>query len=188
MSKRKVNDQEEELKRIKTQLLLLEDKMLQLKEQNRIYLSKYEFFKEIEIIAGPLNKNDLGLELEQNASYSKNKVGYTFPIKNRDSSSKKICSLFFEQDNVRRSFRGYSEMKRSVIVPVCLGMAGTGKSTAASRAVAEYTQSLDLSNYVGDDRELLQKLATASNCANYQIGRTAHVLVRFADNFLYRSR
>lgn len=130
----------------------------------------------------------MGQLLEEDHLYTKESIGDTFPFLNREVSSAAIFDLFQSQEALRSRAesalkRGdhlkadcWDKYKRDIIIPVCMGLAGMGKSTAARRSVAAHLSTIgdpkDLASYHGDDKKLLfcAMVANADLVCNYRIG------------------
>lgn len=112
--------------------------------------------------ATPLPRRSLGTS--PLSSYASNSIGTEFPFVNREQASEEIIQAFNSQYIARA--KGWSAKKREIIIPLCMGLAGIGKSTAARKAVRTYLQDKKY-----DDDDFLCELSTADVKCNFQLGK-----------------
>lgn len=146
------------------------------------HISSEQFYEELNLICdvSPLARRSLGCQFDINHNYGLNTIGTCFPFLNRTESSVAIVNVFKEQDRVRKraikalksgNASTWETFKRAIKFPLCMGLSGCGKSTAARKAVPVYLET------VKERTAFDENLATAAKKCNYQLGKLCHVTI-----------
>jgi hypothetical protein len=122
-------------------------------------------------------------EVLPNEKFYMDGIGKIFPFLNRTESVRQMFHCIQRQEMCRRRAielqesrrNAWEELKRLIEVPVCLGLAGLGKTTLARRAVHDHATAV--ADAIVEDPEadiaFIEEMKDKDNMVNIRIGETA---------------